>query len=71
MKDKVKDKSKKVLVEVYQQGVQRAIDEINSRDGKLATITKDYLKVLEENIRRAPYVLGYMEWPDQKKKKQE
>lgn len=68
MKDKVKDKSRKVLVEMYQRQVQKAVDEINSREGKLAQTTKDYLKTLEANISRAPYLLGYLEWPKLDKK---
>ena len=68
MKDKIKDKSRKVLVEMYQRQVQKAVDEINSRDGKLSQPTKDYLKTLEENIKRAPYLLGYLEWPKLDKK---
>lgn len=73
MKDKIKDKSKKAIVEMYQRQVQKAVDEINSRDGKLAQSTKDYLKILEDNINKAPYLLGYLEWPEDKakKKKQE
>jgi len=68
MKDKVKNKNRKALVEIYQRGVQKAIDEINSRDGKLSSQTKNYLLVLEDNIKRAPYLLGYLEWPKLKEK---
>jgi hypothetical protein len=70
MKDKVKNKNRKLIVEIYQQGVQRAIDEIKSRDGKLDQSTKNYLLVLEANISRAPYLLGYLEWPTDKTKKE-
>jgi hypothetical protein len=66
---KIKDKSKKALVEIYQRGIREAIVEIKSRDGKLSSSTKNYIEVLEENIKRAPYVLGYAEWPEEKKKK--
>lgn len=68
MKDKIKNKNRKALVEIYQRGVQKAIDEINSRDGKLSSQTKNYLLVLEDNIKRAPYLLGYLEWPKLDKK---
>ncbi len=68
MKDKVKNKNRKLIVEIYQQGVRRVIDEIKSRDGKMAQTTKNYVLALEENIKRAPYVLGYLEWPAIKKK---
>ena len=70
MKDKVKDKNRKALVEIYQRGVQKAIDEINSRDGKLSSQTKNYLLVLEANIKIAPYLLGYLEKPVEKVKKE-
>lgn len=63
MKEKIKNKNRKLIVESYQKQVQIAINEIMSRDGKLDSKTKDYLKTLEENIRRAPYTLGYFEWP--------
>lgn len=66
---KIKDKSKKALVEIYQKGVREAIVTIKSKDGKLSPSMKNYVEVLEENIKRAPYVLGYAEWPEEKKKK--
>ena len=69
MKNKVKDKNRKLITEEYQRGVREAIDSIKSRDGKMSTITKQYILVLEENIKRAPYVLGYLEWEVEKKKK--
>lgn len=68
MKEKIKDNTKKVLVEEYQKQVQKAVDEIKSRDGKLSSITKDYMSTLEKNIERAPYVLGYLEISIEKKK---
>ena len=71
MKDKVKNKNRKLIVEIYQQGVQRAIDEIKSRDGKMDQTTKNYLLVLEANISISPYLLGYLEWPDENKKKKD
>lgn len=66
---KIKDKTKKALVEAYQKQIKEAIVNIKSREGKMRPSTKDYIQTLEENIKRAPYVLGYMEWPDSKKKK--
>ena len=66
---KIKDNSKKTLVEIYQRGIREAIVAIKARDGKLSSSTKNYIEVLEENIKRAPYVLGYAEWPEEKKKK--
>lgn len=69
MKEKVKNASRKLVTEEYQRQVQKAIDEIKARDGKLSPTTKDYLKVLEKNIELAPYVLGYLHWPEEKKKK--
>ena len=69
MKQKVKDKNRKSIVEAYQRQVEKAIDDINGREGKMSSTTKDYLKVLEKNIELAPYVLGYLEWPEDKKKK--
>lgn len=67
MKGKVKDASKKKLVELYQRQIQEAIAEIKSRETKLSPQKKEYLKTLEENIKRAPYVLGYLEWLETKK----
>jgi hypothetical protein len=69
MKDKIKDESRKKIVEAYQKSVQEAIIEIKSNDLKLSSKRKDYIQTLEENIKRAPYVLGYLEWPEEKKKK--
>lgn len=68
MKGKVKNEKRKLITEEYQRQVQKAIDEIKGRDGKLSPTTKDYLKVLEKNIELAPYILGYLNWPESKKK---
>lgn len=69
MKEKIKNESKKAIVEAYQKSIQEAIVLIKSRDGKLSSSTKSYIEALEGNIQRAPYVLGYLEWPEEKKKK--
>lgn len=69
MKDKVKDPKKKELVKAYQQQIRIAIDNILNQEGKLKPSTKEYVKVLEANIKLAPYVLGYLERPEPKKKK--
>lgn len=69
MKDKVKDPSKKQVVESYQQQIRIAIDNILNVEGKLKPSTKEYVNILEENIKLAPYVLGYLERPEPKKKK--
>jgi hypothetical protein len=66
---KIKDKTKKAIVEEYQRGIREAIENIKGRDGKMSASTKQYILTLEENIKRAPYVLGYAEWPEEKKKK--
>lgn len=68
-KDKIRDKTKQVLVEVYQQGVRQAIEELKNQDGKMSPQKKQYIITLEENIRRAPYLLGYLCWPEDKTKK--
>lgn len=69
MKDKIKDASRKELVEEVQRQIRRAIDDILAREGKLAQSTKNYVEALEGNILRAPYVFGYLEWPEENKKK--
>lgn len=69
MKDKVKNPSKKQLVEAYQKQIRIAIDNILNVEGKLKPSTKAYVNILEENIKLAPYVLGYLERPEPKKKK--
>lgn len=68
-KDKIRDKTKQKLVEVYQQGVRQAITELTSQEGKMSPQRKQYIIALEENIRRAPYLLGYLYWPEDKTKK--
>lgn len=69
MKEKVKDKTKKLLVEVYQQGIREAINELKSRDEKMSQERKRYIEVLEQNIKIAPYLLGYLYYPEDKNKK--
>ena len=69
MKDKIKNPLKKAVVEESQRQIRAAIEAILARDEKLKPSTKNYIEVLEENIKRAPYVLGYLEWPEEKKKK--
>lgn len=67
MKSKIKNESKKALVEEYQKQVKASIDRLKSIDGKPSSRLKEYIENLELNIKRAPYVLGYMEWPEDKK----
>lgn len=71
MKDKIRNKSKKVVVEIYQRGIRDVIEDLKSRDGKMSPERKRYIQILEENIKRAPYLLGYLHWPEYKNKKQE
>lgn len=66
---KINDKNKKAVVEAYQKQVREAIENIKANSERLTPARKEYLKVLEDNIKRAPYLLGYLEWPDEKKKK--
>jgi hypothetical protein len=68
-KDKIKDPSRKAIVEASQQQIRRAIDNILAREGKLAQSTKDYMAALEGNILLAPYLLGWLHWPEEKSKK--
>ena len=69
MADKVKDISKKGIVEAYQAQIRESIDRILGLEEKLSTLKKEYIKGLEENINRAPYELGYMELVVNKSKK--
>ena len=69
MNDKIKNASRKSIVDAYQQQTRLAIDTILAREGKLAQSTQNYIDALEGNILRAPYLLGYLEWPEEKKKK--
>lgn len=69
MSKKVKDSSKEKTVKAYQNQVSSAIENIKSRDGKLRPTTKDYIKTLEENLKRAPYVIGWLHWPETKNKR--
>lgn len=57
---KIKDESKKYIVDAYQKQVQEGIDHILGLEAKLSTLKKEYVKNLEENIRLAPFILGYM-----------
>ncbi len=66
---KIKDESKKEIVVAYQIQVQEAIDKINSRECNLSKSIKEYVKNLDENIKNAPYILGYLEWPENALKK--
>ena len=60
---KIKDKSKKEIVEAVQRQIQVAIDHILATEDKLTASKKEYIKVLEDNIERMPYYLGYLERP--------
>lgn len=63
MEDKIKDASKKHIVEAYQAQVRESINKILGLELKLTPLKKEYLKNLEENIKIAPYNLGYLELP--------
>lgn len=65
----IKDKSKKPIVEEYQHQVQESIDKIKSLNDRPSSAMKEYLKNLEENVRMAPYILGYLGEPEKKEKK--
>lgn len=69
MKDKIKNQSRKAIVEESQRQIQKAIDDILAREGKLKQSTKDYIAALEGNIKIAPYLFGYLFWPEEKKSK--
>jgi len=69
MKDKIKNASRKELVEESQRQIRKAIDDILARDEKLSPSTKNYIEALEGNINIAPYLLGYLEAPEENKKK--
>lgn len=70
MKDKVKNPKRKLIVEVYQQQIRDRIAEIiSTTEGKMKPSRKQYLEVLEANIKIAPYLLGYLYWPEPKQKK--
>jgi len=68
MKEKVKNAARKNIVIAVQQQIQRAIDDILAREGKMAQSTKNYVEALQGNIEIAPYVYGWLEWPETKKK---
>ena len=67
MKDKIKDASKKYIVEAYQKQVREAIDNMIGIEEKMSTAKKEYVKGLEANIIKAPYDLGYLEVEKKKK----
>jgi hypothetical protein len=69
MKGKVKDIKKKAIVEEYQRQLRESIDRLLSSEERKTAQRKAYIEALEGNLKRAPYVLGYLEWPDEKKKK--
>ena len=68
MKYKIKDKNKEAIVREYQNQIKLAIEKIISKEEKLSSQTKEYIKNLEGNIRRAPFVLGLVYWPEKTKK---
>lgn len=61
MNNKIKNASKKDIVEAYQAMVQHGLDEFIGRLIKPSNDQKHYIKTLEENIKMAPYNLGYLE----------
>lgn len=69
MKNEIRDVTKKAIVEAYQKQVQEAIDHILGLEVKLSSLKKEYVKGLEENIKMAPYTLGYLKVLEPKKKK--
>ena len=67
MKYKIKDKNKEAVVKAYQNQIRFAIENIESKNDKLSVTTKEYIKNLELNIKRAPFTLGWYHWPIKKK----
>ncbi len=69
MNEQIKNASKKDIVEAYQAMVQHGLDEFIGKLIKPSNDQKNYIKSLEENIKMAPYTLGYLEVLIIKKKK--
>ena len=66
---KIKDESKKYIVEEYQRQVQESLNKLIVLEARPSNLMKAYIKGLEENIINAPYVLGYLEVSIEKEKK--
>ena len=66
---KIKNKSRRAIVEATQRQIQQAIDHIIATQDKLSASKKEYIKILEGNIERMPYYLGYLFYPEESKKK--
>jgi len=69
MNEQIKNASKKDIVEAYQAMVQHGLDEFIGKLLKPSNDQKNYIKALEENIKMAPYSMGYLEVLITKKKK--
>ena len=61
MKLIIKDNSKKIVVEEYQRMVKDSIETIKRNNHFISKSLKWYIKGLEENIKMAPFKLGYLE----------
>jgi len=60
MNEKIKDKDKKIVVMAYQEMVKNAINDFVQKNDPLSKKQKLYIKGLKENVKNAPYRLGYL-----------
>ena len=61
MKPIIKNISKKIVVEEYQKMVRDSIESIKKNNHTISKSLEWYIKGLEENIKRAPLKLAYLE----------
>lgn len=60
MKSIIKDKSRKIVVEEYQKMVKDSIERIKRNNHFISKSLEHYIQGLEENIKNAPFKLGYL-----------
>ena len=65
----IKDKSKKATAIYYQESLIEAINDYRLKNPRMSESKKNYVESLERNVHIAPYILGYLKWPEDEEMK--
>ena len=66
MSKNIKNIKRKRVVEDYIRMVNSAIDNYKANTTRWTKEKKAYIEGSEANVERAPYVIGYLHWPEKK-----
>jgi hypothetical protein len=61
---KIKDKKRRATVLYYQETLKEEIIKIKRNSHRISEAKAAYIETLERNVEIAPFLLGYLQWPE-------